>query len=375
MSEKTRLYKTNGDKKKKIFIHRKPGRGLRIRKSKGLPVENILQLQQTLGNRRVQRLIKSGTVQPKLKIGKPNDKYEQQADRMADKVMRMPDKPLAQRQEDEQKEEVRTQLLQRQEGEQEEEKEEGGEGVQPKLIQRQEGEGEEEKEDGGGGVKAKAAPGGALKVTPKVESAIKAMKGGGQPLQDSTRAFFEPRFGADLSQVRVHTDSTAAETAQAINAKAFTTGKDIVFNSGQYSPDTSSGKRLLAHELTHVLQQKGSQKKDSSNVQLIPIPDRCPKTACETSLSFVSTRTSIIVSWERQPGTGRGYGQSWDRVLYYGLKGSSDNDFRRVISMSDRAGSWEVTNLRPNTEYEFLVECTSSRGCERRGRSSWRTSR
>ncbi|NIM03669.1 DUF4157 domain-containing protein, partial [bacterium] len=84
---------------------------------------------------------------------------------------------------------------------------------------------------------------------------MNTIKGGGQPLSESTRSFFEPRFGADFSQVRVHTDPHAAKTAQAINARAFTTGKDIVFNSGQYSTGTSSGKRLLAHELTHVVQR------------------------------------------------------------------------------------------------------------------------
>lgn len=84
-------------------------------------------------------------------------------------------------------------------------------------------------------------------------------KGGGQPLSDSTRAFFEPRFGNDFSKVRVHTDHKADESAKSINAQAYTSGNDIVFSQGRYSPDNVSGKRLLGHELTHVVQQNGSK--------------------------------------------------------------------------------------------------------------------
>jgi len=70
------------------------------------------------------------------------------------------------------------------------------------------------------------------------------------------RAFFEPRFNRDLSQVRIHTDARAAECAGAINARAFTLGRDVVFASGQYAPATNEGRRLLGHELAHVLQQE-----------------------------------------------------------------------------------------------------------------------
>ncbi|MDH3976490.1 MAG: DUF4157 domain-containing protein [Deltaproteobacteria bacterium] len=74
-------------------------------------------------------------------------------------------------------------------------------------------------------------------------------------MPESTRSFFEPRFGADFSGVRVHTDRNASHLARSVNAKAFTKGRDVVFGSGQYSPESPGGKRLLAHELTHVVQQ------------------------------------------------------------------------------------------------------------------------
>jgi hypothetical protein len=95
------------------------------------------------------------------------------------------------------------------------------------------------------------------------------MKGHGQPLSKNLRAFFEPRFGHDFSDVRVHTGKPAAIAAKSINAKAFTTGKDVVFGHNQYSPGTTNGRRLLAHELSHVIQQKRNAKKvyskDSNN--------------------------------------------------------------------------------------------------------------
>ena len=86
----------------------------------------------------------------------------------------------------------------------------------------------------------------------------KAIQEGGGPLPSAERSFFEPRFGIDLSEVRVYTGRGSEESARAINALAYTVGKDIVFGAGQYRPQTLQGKRLLAHELTHVLQQSNS---------------------------------------------------------------------------------------------------------------------
>src|SRR5215216_703430 len=77
----------------------------------------------------------------------------------------------------------------------------------------------------------------------------------GQPLDSATRGFMEPRFGHDFSQVRVHTDAKAAQSARAVNALAYTVGHDMAFGAGQYVPQTSEGRRLVAHELAHVMQQ------------------------------------------------------------------------------------------------------------------------
>jgi hypothetical protein len=89
-------------------------------------------------------------------------------------------------------------------------------------------------------------------VPPIVDEVLRSP---GQPLDDGTRAFMEPRFGHDFGQVRVHTDAPAAESAEAVHALAYTVGNEVVFGIGLYKPETIAGKRLLAHELAHVTQQ------------------------------------------------------------------------------------------------------------------------
>ena len=173
-------------------------------------IQLLSALQQTHGNRYVQRVIAG--IQAKLKVSEPGDIYEQEADRVADAVMRMPEPQVQQQTEPE-------------------------EVFQAKELTSQTSE-----------------------STLNIESRINALQARGRPLPESTRSFFEPRFGHDFSQVRVHTDAQAAEMARAMNARAFTTGRDIVFGAGQYAPEATGGKKLLAHELTHVVQQKGESK-------------------------------------------------------------------------------------------------------------------
>jgi outer membrane protein OmpA-like peptidoglycan-associated protein len=96
---------------------------------------------------------------------------------------------------------------------------------------------------------------GPASVPPQVNEVLRSP---GEPLDVTTRAFFEPRFGHDFSRVRVHTDAQAAESVRAVNAFAYTVGQHVVFGAGQHAPSTRAGQELLAHELTHVLQQKGS---------------------------------------------------------------------------------------------------------------------
>ncbi|MGC2576700.1 MAG: DUF4157 domain-containing protein [Terrimicrobiaceae bacterium] len=84
------------------------------------------------------------------------------------------------------------------------------------------------------------------------------MRGRGEPLTASQRGFFEPRFGMDFSAVRVHSGPFAGELARSLNARAFTHGSEIVFGRAEYNPGSSAGLNLLAHELTHVIQQRSN---------------------------------------------------------------------------------------------------------------------
>ena len=168
-------------------------------------------------------------IQPKLKIGAANDKYEQEADRVADQVMRMPTPVQSSSINSSPTSNINH--IQRKCA---------GCAKEDELIQ-------------------KKRSGTTPEVTSSINSNIQSLQGGGKPLSKSEKSFFEPRFGADFSHVRLHTNSQAANTAQSINAKAFTHGSNVVFGAGEYSTGSEGGKKLLAHELTHVVQQAGSQ--------------------------------------------------------------------------------------------------------------------
>ena len=185
-------------------------------------------------------------LQPSLTVGPANDAYEREADAVADAVMRMPEPDTVRRQPVEEEEELLQPKLQRQPIEEEEEVLQPkplADGITP-LVQRV----------------GQAA--GAMAAPPEVDAVL---AGTGQPLDGATRAFMEPRLGYDFGGVRVHTGSMARASSQAVQAKAYTVGRDIVFNTGQYQPGSDAGRKLLAHELTHVVQQTGgSSDKDAA---------------------------------------------------------------------------------------------------------------
>ena len=172
-------------------------------------------------------------IQPKLTINQPNDIYEQEADAVVDKAMQMTNT-----------EPVQTKFfkpvvsfISRKCAHCEAEEHE---------MQRK----EKNNEETGAGT--------------ELENYISTLDHGGSPLSNEVRNFYEPRFGYDFSNVKLHADAIAAKSAQSINALAYTSGSNIVFNNGQYSPTTESGKRLLGHELTHVIQQATVRPADST---------------------------------------------------------------------------------------------------------------
>ena len=113
------------------------------------------------------------------------------------------------------------------------------------------------------------------------------LRSSGQPLDADTRAFMEPRFGHDFSNVRVHTDTTSAGSARALNAMAYTAGSDVVFAMGQYAPRTTEGKKLIAHELTHVLQQDNASDSSLSKLELNAHEDAAEAQADEIAESIL----------------------------------------------------------------------------------------
>ncbi len=203
----------------------------------------------------VREVLHGPRLQPKLTAGAPDDAFEREADRVAEDVMRMPEpaeggegsagppvptassaRPAIQRLSPESDEEVRRQPME---------------------------EPEEEPEEP---LQAKAMPGRIPQLTPDLRSRLGALQGAGAPLPPSERAFFEPRFGSDFGGVRVHTGSEATDLARRVAARAFTLGRSVVFGAGQYAPGTTAGRALLAHELTHVVQQDGAGKAGSQAV-------------------------------------------------------------------------------------------------------------
>jgi len=132
-----------------------------------------------------------------------------------------------------------------------------------------------------------------------------------QPLDPDTRGFMEPRFGRDFSDVRVHNDAKAADSARAVNALAYTVGKDVVFGQGQYQSASSSRRSLLAHELTHVVQQQGTSPALESGLKVSPADSAAERQAEFISRGMFSRGSAPPISCcnsalQRQDGTGAG---------------------------------------------------------------------
>ncbi|MEM7084573.1 MAG: DUF4157 domain-containing protein [Bacteroidota bacterium] len=291
-------------------------------------------------------------VQAKLSIGKPNDKYEHEADAVADQVVakskkqgtsffprtqspliqKLPfeevqkqekaeeiqEKPIAQSitpvaqlaaeeeeniqekcsacEAEEQQDQVQSteKLQHKEEVTQDQHKGEvtqdqhKGETVQKKCSKCEAKEKGEKKIQTSKGDVVQQKEGGHGDSSSKIESSLKSSKGGGSPMDPTTRQQMESGFGADFGNVRIHTNSTSIQMNQGLGAQAFTNGNDIYFNQGKYQPKSNDGQHLLAHELTHVIQQKGSSQ---SKIQRATCTND-PATAPSSGMSGCSTNTS-----------------------------------------------------------------------------------
>ena len=211
---------------------------------KNLPV--LLQMQRSHGNQFMQRALRT-MVQPKLAVNRPGDRYEQEADRVAEAVVRMPD-AVVQRKctcdsgQDAPCEHCAAKMAQ---------------SVQRKF----------------------AAPAPATRGGPPISALVAAppsvertLAAPGRPLPDGVRKDMEARLGHDFRATRIHDDDQAHKSAGEISARAYTSGRHIVFAPGQYQTGTTAGRQLLAHELVHVIQQSGSLSGAATTVQRAPAP-------------------------------------------------------------------------------------------------------
>ncbi len=165
----------------------------------------------------------------------------------------------------------------------------------------------------------------------------------GQPLDAETRAFMEPRFGYDFSGVRVHSDERAAESAQAVNAMAYTAGRNIVFGEGEYKPWTSEGKRLLAHELTHVVQQRGQPSSTQPKLLLNELGDTFEKEADHVSAAIAAADSK----YHRQDIGGEVKNDDHSELEFVGSKREN-----RLHHLYQQAGESSVQN----TKEEVVIE-------------------
>jgi hypothetical protein len=225
---------------------------------------DIFQLQRTVGNREVGAMLGTTTqrpvIQAKFTVNAPGDKYEQEADRVAEQVMRM---PAAQDVAMEKK--TKTSIM--------------AKPLSPVTSI------------------------GGLEVSGGFEQQLNASRGQGHPLPSTLREEFENKFGADFSGVKIHTDSQSDALNRSIQAKAFTAGQDVFFQHGAYEPGSRVGQALIAHELTHVMQQQPTHSNNiaSATTKNIVIQrknanftDNQYKILKEKCLKFKALRSSLI---------------------------------------------------------------------------------
>lgn len=201
-------------------------------------------------------------LQAKLKIAQPDDKYEQEADYIAERVTAMPNPSLAISANDSLPDTTFS----------------SSNGIDHRVsasclqdrIARAKLSDEEPSE-----------------ITTEIHNGILSLQGYGLPISRSERNFFEPRFATDFSTVRLHNDKNAASLAQSINARAFTHGRDIAFGQNEYTAGSVSGRKLLAHELTHVIQQNGIN--HVTGLKRSPTPNKVQRSVLSNSVRAAHT--------------------------------------------------------------------------------------
>ena len=271
------------------------------------------------------RDVKAPFFQPKLTVGQSDSIHEKEADAVADKIVRPENNSI----------------------------------VQPKIsilpIQRKCSHCEEDrvqrKENDSASTEQEA---------PAIVS--DALNTGGDPMDQGTRSFMENRFGYDFGNVKIHTDTLAAKSADAIDALAYTSGSDIVFKKDQYSPDSDDGKKLLAHELTHVVQQGGAdthqvQKQDAG---VTPCPSATDLAQLETNyrsmITDANSRGYTVAAdnleyWLRGTGGTKVLSVSWLRSFSSLLAAERVNEGRFETQLNDAANLMHAGSSRTLSDH------------------------
>ena len=288
----------------------------------------LFRLQSVIGNQGVQRLLRDRIIQTKLAVSHPPDAYEQEADHIAEHVVGTRE-PLLQRACD------------------------CGGGC-PKC-KTQQGAHQHER------LQTKQSGPASFKQTGIPPTVHEVLRSPGQSLDAATRAVMEPRFGQDFSHVRLHTDARAAESAQAVNARAFTVGRHMVFAPGTYAPSTPDGQRLLAHELTHTLQQRNAHDAVSARLRIT-----APNDSHEAEADSVARGVSRDVAPEQSADaaraaapvsvtpTGAQIARQWDW--------SGDTPEDRLEEAKDLLLKLQDANLRHLISLGTVVELKSTDG-------------
>lgn len=278
-------------------------------------------------------------IQPRLKIGRPGDKLEKQADRVADKVVNSSAQG------------IKAQMM---EEEEELQMKPDHSGVQKKCRECEEEEAAQMKPEAQPGENSTGyAPSG-------VSRQIQNSGGGGSPLPAHIGLEMSHKMGVDFSNVSVHTGTRAAEMNEQLDARAFTHGNDIYFNSGEYSPETSEGKHLLAHELTHVVQQGAADHQKPIQRSVATSSSNCPANTNNAPANPVNTLESIN---EKAVKYARGTALSLDFsaiLVGAGDSGFVDAEYERAFGLPPASGGGFMNRLtgsvRPSREAALSEE-------------------
>jgi hypothetical protein len=265
------------------------------------------------------------TIQAKLAINDPNDIHEKEADEMADKVMRMPvPEPI-------------------------------NFSASKNSINRKCSECEKEEKE----LQRKESNSEHTSVVPSVVNDVLSSSNG-RSLDPATRLFMEPRFNYDFSNVNIHNDDAASKSADAINALAYTSGNNIVFNSGQYDTGSDAGKKLLAHELTHVVQQENSHQQIQRKPTLTKKDFDDIANKVHKAIAGLGTDEEAVYAalqrLERDPDAIA----ELKNVYRDKFKDSLESDIRGDFSDEELQYALELIGITPEVKEELIISVPSS---------------